>query len=380
MRDGAVSTAISKDVRAGGSAAAEGVPYEPIAWVDGRLRLLDQTLLPGELRYIELDDAAQVAEAIASMRVRGAPAIGIAAAYGLALAAGPRPRASREALRGSVEDALERLAATRPTAVNLRWALERTRAAIEVATGADEARAAALAEARAIHEEQRASDARMAEAGAALLGPLGPDAGLLTVCNTGPLATGGGGTALGVIAAAWRQGRVREVLACETRPRLQGARLTSWELRQQGIPHRLVVEGATASQMAAGRVDAVLAGADRIAANGDTANKIGTYTLAVLARHHEIPFYVVAPTSTIDLATAEGAAIPIEQRDEREVLFVGEQRIAPEGVTALNPAFDVTPAELITAIVTERGVLRPPFGPAIASQLAGAAGAAGTRA
>ena len=371
-----MSKANSRDARAGGSAAVEGVPYEPIAWVDGRLRLIDQTLLPGELRYIELDDAAQVAEAIASMRVRGAPAIGIAAAYGLALAAAAsRPRANREALRGSVEAALERLGATRPTAVNLRWALERTRAAIEGATAADGARAAALAEARAIHEEQRAADGRMAEAGAALLGPLGPDAGLLTVCNTGPLATGGGGTALGVIAAAWRQGRVREVLACETRPRLQGARLTSWELRQQGIAHRLVVEGATAAQMAAGRVDAVLAGADRIAANGDTANKIGTYTLAVLARYHEIPFYVVAPTSTIDLATAEGAAIPIEQRDDSEVLLVGQERIAPEGVAALNPAFDVTPAELITAIVTERGVLRPPLGLAIASQLAGAAGA-----
>ena len=356
--------------------ASSPMSYEPVAWADGRLRLLDQTLLPAELRYVELDRVEQVAEAIASMRVRGAPAIGIAAAYGLALAAAAaESQRDLKALRSAVDSALERLAATRPTAVNLRWALERVRARVAGAATPEEARAAALAEALAIHEEQRGADARMAAAGAALLPD---DARLLTVCNTGPLATGGEGTALGVIAAAWRAGAVREVLTCETRPRLQGARLTSWELRQQGIPHRLVVEGATASLMAAGGVDAVLAGADRIAANGDTANKIGTYTLAVLASHHGIPFYIVAPTSTFDPATPDGGAIPIEERDEREVLLVGDERIAPEGVSALNPAFDVTPASLIGAIVTERGVLRPPYGPAIAAQLA--APAAATRA
>ena len=346
-------------------------PYEPIAWAGDHVRLLDQTLLPAEVRYLELDSVERVAEAITTMRVRGAPAIGITAAYGLALAAMREPGSELATIRAALEAASARLGATRPTAVNLRWALERAAARVAAASTAEEARAAALDEARAIHEGQRRADARMAEEGAALL-PAG--GGVLTLCNTGPLATGGGGTALGVIAAAWRAGRAAEVFACETRPRLQGARLTVWELQQLAIPHRLLVEGAAASLLASGRVHSVVVGADRIAANGDTANKIGSYGLAVLARHHDVPFYIAAPTNTIDPAAPDGAAIPIEERDEAEVLEIGGTPTAADGARALNPAFDVTPAALIEAIVTERGVLRAPYGPAIEAALAAPAG------
>ena len=342
---------------------AERAPYEPVAWRGGRLVLLDQTRLPAEERYLALATADEAAEAIASMRVRGAPAIGVAAAYALAAAAHGAPADAARAVR----EAAPALAAARPTAVNLRWAIDRVLARVGAAPPA-EAAAIALAEARAIHGEQRAADARMAELGAALLPP---DARVLTVCNTGPLATAGGGTALGVVAAGWRAGRVAEVLACETRPRLQGARLTAWELGRLGVPFRLVADGAAASLMAAGRVGAVLAGADRIAANGDAANKIGTYALAVLARWHGVPFHVVAPASTIDPATPDGAAIPIEERDESELLATPEGApLAAPGARALNPAFDVTPAALIGAIVTERGVLRPPYAASIAAALA----------
>lgn len=358
---------MSKDLGTTIPPTVEQSAYAPISWANGRLRLIDQTLLPRELRYLELETVSQVAEAITSMRVRGAPAIGIAAAYGLVLATiTSRTHTSLETLLSSMDYALAQLTATRPTAVNLRWALERVRAAVDHADDIESLKAAALTEAQAIHNEQLDSDTKMAKAGTALLGT---EVGLMTVCNTGPLATGGAGTALGVITAAWQSGQVREVLACETRPRLQGAKLTSWELQQQGVPHRIVVEGAAASIMDKGQIDAVLVGADRIAVNGDTANKIGTYTLAVLAKHHRIPFYVVAPTSTIDPATADGATIPIEERDEAEILKLGTEQIAPTGVSALNPAFDVTPGALITAIVTEHGVLRPPYGPSIKSLL-----------
>jgi methylthioribose-1-phosphate isomerase len=348
-------------------ASSNAAPYEPVAWRDGRPWLLDQTLLPAETRYIELASVEAVAEAISVMRVRGAPAIGVTAAYALALAAAEAP----SAVAPAVKVAAEQLAATRPTAVNLRWALDRVAARVGATSSDAEARAAALDEARAIHEQQRAADARMAALGAELL-PEG--ARVLTLCNTGPLATAGGGTALGVVIAGWRAGRIAEVLACETRPRLQGARLTAWELQQHGVPFRLVVEGAAASLMAAGRLSAVVVGADRVAANGDTANKIGTYMLAVLARHHEVPCYVVAPASTLDPATTDGAAIPIEERDESEVLRAGGTDLAAPGARALNPAFDVTPAELIDAIVTERGVLRAPYPPSIAAALDAPAG------
>ena len=306
-----------------------------------------------------------LAEAIRRMRVRGAPAIGIAAAYGLVLAvwnppAEVDPEASfREAARG--------LASTRPTAVNLFWAIRRMQSVFDRNRETPALRQALLGEAQRIHEEDIASSRKMGEFGANLL-PRG--ARVLTICNTGALATGGYGTALGVVRSAWERGNLELVYACETRPRLQGARLTAWELLKEGIPFKLVVDSAAGFLMARGKVDAVLVGADRIAKNGDTANKIGTYTLAVLARRHEIPFYVVAPTSTVDLDLESGEQIPIEQRGEEEVLTPYGCRLAPEEAGTWNPAFDVTPAELITAVVTERGVIEPPYHETIPGSLA----------
>ncbi len=339
-------------------------PYEPISWQDGRLRLLDQTLLPHRVEYREIASLDAAVEAISSMRVRGAPAIGIAAAYALAAIA---RAGGRDSGRDAVEAAAPVLAASRPTAVNLRWAVERVMTRVADAADGSDLAEAALDEARRIHDEEREADARMAAYGASLLDP---GSSVLTHCNTGPLATGGGGTALGVIIEAHRRGLVDEVFVDETRPRLQGARLTTWELAQHGVPHRLIVDSSAASIMARGAVGAVFTGADRIAANGDSANKVGTYSLAVLASHHDVPFYVVAPTSTIDARTADGGAIPIEQRDEAELLALGGETLAAEGTRALNPAFDVTPASLITAIVTERGILRPPYGDSISEALA----------
>lgn len=320
---------------------------QPIEWRDGAVRFVDQTLLPGELRHVETRDWRDLAVAIRRLAVRGAPLIGIAGAYGLALAA----RAG-----GDLRATAERLAATRPTAVNLRWALDRALAAGDVE-----------AEAVRIHEEQRAADARMGELGAALIGD---GATVLTHCNTGALATGGIGTALGVVKTAhWRGARLR-VLVDETRPLLQGARLTAWELGREGVPHEIIVDAAAAGLIARGRVQAVVVGADRVAANGDVANKVGTYGLALAADAHGVPFYVVAPASTIDPDTANGTGIEIEERDEEEVLTLAGARVAPAGSAARNPAFDVTPARLVTAIVTERGVLRPPFDAAIAAATA----------
>jgi methylthioribose-1-phosphate isomerase len=294
----------------------------------GRVVLLDQRRLPDEAVELACRSAAEVAEAIRTLAIRGAPAIGVAAAYGYALAAA----------RGDDLDEAERvLRRSRPTAVNLGWALDRMR---------DDP---SPENARRIHDEEVERCRRMAEHAARLLEP-GTRA--LTHCNTGGLATGGYGTALGALRAAWEHGRVAHVLADETRPLLQGARLTAWELEALGIPHAVIVDSAAASFMAAGEVDCVLVGADRIAANGDVANKIGTYGLAVAAAHHALPFYVVAPTSTVDPETANGAGIPIEERSPDEVT----PRFA-----ARNPAFDVTPAELITAIVTEEGVHRAPY-------------------
>jgi methylthioribose-1-phosphate isomerase len=328
---------------------------------DGVLRILDQTLLPGETRYIETQEYREVGDAIRRLTVRGAPLIGIAGAYGLTLGL----RSGADA-RGAADE----IAATRPTAVNLRWALDRVLAA----SGGDAA--LAEAEARRIHEEQIESDARCGELGAALItantraesprrerGPVT----VLTHCNTGTLATGGIGSALGVIKTAYRRGMVAQVVVDETRPLLQGARLTAWELAHEAIPHRVIVDGAAAGLIARGIVDAVVVGADRIAANGDVANKVGTYGLALAAQAHGVPFYVVAPTSTIDRATANGEDIEIEDRAEDEVLSFASAQAAPADARALNPAFDVTPARLVTAIVTERGVLREPYGDAIAA-------------
>jgi len=326
-----------------------------VVWENGALQLLDQRRLPDEERRLTLRDAPAVAAAIRDMVVRGAPAIGIAAAYGVVLAArdayGKAPASWRPVLEGD----LERLAGARPTAVNLFWALDRMRAVMATLTG--DPVPALLAEADRILADDLAANHRMARLGAELIE--GPCA-VLTHCNTGSLATGGYGTALGVIRTAYAAGKLTRVYADETRPWLQGARLTAWELVQDGIPVEVVVEGAAASLMRRGEVRWVIVGADRVAANGDVANKIGTYGLAVLARHHGVRFMVVAPTSTVDLAVPDGESIPIETRSPDEVLGCGGHRVAAEGAGAWNPAFDVTPAALIDALVTERGVVLHP--------------------
>jgi methylthioribose-1-phosphate isomerase len=332
----------------------------PLLWKSDRLDLLDQRLLPHRLEWVEARTAAETAAAIASMIVRGAPAIGIAAAYGLALEA--RRSADLDALR----TAAGVLGASRPTAVNLQWALDRM-LTLAARTG-PAARAAALErEAIRIHEEDVEANRSIGRFGAALIAG---SPTILTHCNAGALATGGYGTALGVVRAIAESGRRIAVFADETRPFLQGARLTAWELDQDAIDVTLITDGMSGHFFQRGTFDAVIVGADRIAANGDTANKIGTYMLGVLAQKHGVPFYVAAPTSTVDLATPDGAAIPIEERAAAEVGEVvgrdahGEMtkvRLAPEGIHARHPAFDVTPAEMITAIITERGVARAPY-------------------
>jgi len=332
----------------------------PVWWAHDRLMLLDQTLLPAREVEHACERWEDVADAIRSLVVRGAPAIGVAAAYGLALAARTSRATTVGALLADVETASKGLAATRPTAVNLFWALERVRrAGLEArALSPDAVRARLLAEAHAIREEDVAANQAMGAHGATLVPA---HARILTHCNAGALATAGYGTALGVVRAAHAQGKVARVWVDETRPVMQGSRLTAWELLREGIPHRLIADVVAASLMARGEVDLVVTGADRIAANGDTANKIGTYALAVLAQHHRVPFYVAAPSSTIDPSLPSGDHIPIEERDPAEVRSVGAQQTAPAESPVFNPAFDVTPARMIAAIITERGVLRPPY-------------------
>jgi len=331
-----------------------------VRWEDGRLVLLDQTRLPVEEVERVYTAWRDVADAIRSLVVRGAPAIGVAAAFGIVLAARASAAADAPALLADLEEAGKGLAATRPTAVNLFWALDRMRRAAEA--GRDLPVAALgdrlLAEAQAILAEDLAANRAMGAHGAALV-PEG--ARVLTHCNAGALATAGYGTAVGVIRAAHERGRLALVWVDETRPVMQGSRLTAWELAKEGIPHRLISDVAAGFVMNRGLVDLVVTGADRIAANGDTANKIGTYSVAVLARHHGIPFYVAAPSSTIDASIPNGAAIVIEERDAAEVRGVAGRQTAPAASPVYNPAFDVTPAELITAIITERGVVRPPY-------------------
>lgn len=313
-----------------------------VLWQGGHLRLLDQRRLPFEEAYVDCRSAADVAQAIRDLAVRGAPAIGIAAAWGVVLAARAEP--------AKLDEALASLRAARPTAVNLMWALDRM-----AGVGAD---AEALArEAQAIQDEDLAANRRMGELGAALLGD---GIGVLTHCNTGSLATAGYGTALGVIRAGFASDRIARVYAGETRPWLQGARLTMWELLRDGIPATLVADSAASHLMKAGQVQWVVVGADRIAANGDSANKIGTYQLAIAARHHGAKFMVVAPSSTVDMATAHGDDIEIELRSPDELLGYGGRRTVVEGAQAWNPVFDVTPAGLIDALVTERGVIERP--------------------
>jgi methylthioribose-1-phosphate isomerase len=325
---------------------------DAIAWgASGSVRLLDQTVLPDQVRYLELDSVDGMVEATRALRVRGAPLIGIAAAMALsAEAARVAPTAEW------LERAAARLAAARPTAVNLGWAVERMRRVGHevLAQGATPQQVAQRlrAEAQAIWDEDAEMCRRIGAAGAELV-PEG--ATVLTHCNTGKLATGGIGTAFGVISTAHQMGKGIDVVVCETRPLGQGARLTSWELQREGIPCRVIVDGAAAWLMAQGDVDLVLTGADRIAANGDVANKIGTYALALLARAHDIPFVVAAPRTTFDPALASGDVIPIEERSAGEILG------SRTGVAAYNPAFDITPAELVAAIITDRGVLTPPY-------------------
>ncbi|MFN3713044.1 MAG: S-methyl-5-thioribose-1-phosphate isomerase [Alcanivoracaceae bacterium] len=333
-----------------------------IRWHGDRLELLDQRTLPLETRWLSLDNADDTAHAIRDMVVRGAPAIGITAAYAVVLAARQLgARANRETLA----PAFAVLAASRPTAVNLFWALERMRALCDIDGEALLARMAA--EAVQIHEDDRAMNHRLAAFGVALLPA---DKRVYTHCNTGALATGGHGTALGIIRSAWAARRITGVVAGETRPWMQGARLTSWELLQDNIPVTLVVDSAAGHVFKGGDIGAVIVGADRITANGDTANKIGTYNLAVLAKHHGIPFIVAAPLSTIDPQLASGDAIDIEERAAAEVRSIQGIPVAPDSVPVFNPAFDVTPAELISAIVTEHGVIERPDADKMAAHLA----------
>lgn len=328
------------------------------------LHLLDQRALPKEVRYLPCRTALETAQAIKGLVVRGAPAIGVAAAFGMAIEA-KRAAESGAPLHEALEAADKVLASSRPTAVNLFWALEQMRGVRRAHQGssAETTVAALVAEARKIHDDDIASCRAMGEFGAALF----PDrARVLTHCNAGALATAGYGTALGVIRSAHRQGKIDRVFADETRPVLQGARLTAWELLNDGIPTTLITDSMAGFLMSRGEINCVVVGADRITGNGDVINKIGTYTVAVLAREHKIPFFVAAPRSTFDLATASGDLVTIEERDPGEVVELGGVRTAPLGIDVRNPAFDVTPAGLVAAIVCETGVARAPFGPDLA--------------
>ena len=333
-----------------------------IEWLGNRVRILDQTRLPREEVYLELDDEQSVASAIAELKIRGAPAIGVVGAYGIALGALKIESEARDEFLTKLRAVTESIAATRPTARNLFQAVDRMRQVAEASEDVEQIKAALVAEAVRIHAEEARATRKLSQSGARLIKD---EATILTHCNTGPLATTGYGTALGVMIQAKEQGKRIKVLATETRPLLQGARLTTWELRKAGISVTLITDSAAGYFMRRGEVDCVLVGADRIAANGDTANKIGTYTLAVLAKENDIPFYVAAPTTTIDPSLASGDEIPIEERSGEEITHIQGVRIAPEGTEAANPAFDVTPHDYITAIITERGIIRGDYGEGI---------------
>ncbi|WP_199351010.1 S-methyl-5-thioribose-1-phosphate isomerase [Haliangium ochraceum] len=357
----------------------ESEMFSPLRWRDGALHLIDQLKLPAEEVWVSCADVASVHRAIQTMIVRGAPAIGCAAAYGVAIEAhrlvALEPALSRAEFRAQLDQAIDHLATARPTAVNLFWALEQmrtlARAELDKLSDDGDTRAVALAldeRARAIHKEDIDMCRSIGERGAGLI----PDgATVLTHCNAGALATGGYGTALGVLRAAREAGKNIRVIADETRPYLQGARLTAWELLREGFDVTLIPDSAAAALLARGEIQCCVVGADRIAANGDVANKIGTYGAALAARANGVPFYVAAPVSTIDLDTATGADIPIEERAGDELLTIGPTSIAPVGAVARYPAFDVTPAELIAAIITDVGVLEPPYTEALARAVAG---------
>jgi len=331
-------------------------PDNAVVWHDDKLYLLDQRVLPVETRFVVCDSATATTKAIKDMVVRGAPAIGVTAAYGVVLAARDRFAADPLSWRDGLAEDLELLAAARPTAVNLVWALDRMRRLLAKLDQLDPV-PALLAEARRIHVEDVAANRAMGDFGAALIKT---PTDVITHCNAGALATGGYGTALGVVRSAFAAGKIGRVYADETRPWLQGTRLTAWELQQSGIPVTVQADNVAASLMARGGIGWVIVGSDRIAANGDVCNKIGTYALAVLARYHGVRFMVAAPTSTIDMRIASGADIPIEEREADEVLACGGVRLGPAGVDAHNPVFDVTPAALVDCIVTERGVVEQP--------------------
>jgi len=352
--------------------------FRTLRWEKGRLVLLDQTALPADERFIECRSHRDVAEAIRTMKVRGAPAIGAAGAYGLALSAHESDARDRETLTRDLRQAADVLLETRPTAVNLRWALDRMLTVLDrfPSSTVDDLRDRLLDEAHVIAREDVKTNRAIGEHGVLLIAP---GERILTYCNTGSLATVDYGTALGIIRTAQERGLRPFVYVCETRPYLQGARLTTWEILHYGIAGTLVADNAAAHLMSRGQVDRVIVGADRIAANGDVANKIGTYGLAVLARAHEIPFVVAAPLSTIDVRTPDGSAIPIEERRPEEITHLAGVRVAPEGMPALNPAFDVTPHHLVTAIVTEAGIAYPPYHRSLADFAAEPVGGAGDR-
>jgi methylthioribose-1-phosphate isomerase len=331
---------------------------QPVGWQDNSLILLDQTRLPEEEIYLRLTTPAEVVEAIKSMRVRGAPAIGVAAGYGIALGVLGLQSTDIRQIKLELQDVIHQLAATRPTARNLFQVTERMQHVLSSVNDHDNLKRRLIAEAIAIHEEQKEADLRISAFGADLLIP---GAAVLTHCNTGPLATAGHGTALGVIIEAYRQGKIKSIFVTETRPLCQGARLTAWELQQAEIPFKLITDSMAGYIMRLGLVNTVIVGADRIAANGDTANKIGTYSLAVLAREHKVAFYVAAPVTTLDKSMATGVAIVIEERSPDEIIRIKGEQIAPEGVEVFNPAFDITPSQYINSFITDKGILKPPF-------------------
>ena len=329
-----------------------------IEWAYNKLLLLDQTTLPLEQNILELEHYQQVIEAIQGMKIRGAPALGVAAAYGMAMAAQQIQTADHSGFLATLEEAGEEIVSARPTAVNMSWAVRRMLDVARSELNMGQIRNVLLGEAKQIHEEDEQINRRMGKMGKELM----PDKGtVLTHCNTGALATAGYGTALGVIRAGWEAGKRFDALATETRPFLQGARLTAWELVQLGIPATLIVDSSAGLFMRQGKVNCAIVGADRIAANGDVANKIGTYSLAVVAKENKIPFYVAAPTSTVDLYLPSGDDITIEERSPEEVTTFAGIRTTPDGITVRNPAFDITPHEYIGAIITEQGIIHEPY-------------------
>ena len=334
----------------------------PIDWLEDRVRILDQSRLPDEEAYLELNDYRDVASAITELKIRGAPAIGVAGGYGVALGALKIESAQKGDFLKKLDVIVAEIAATRPTARNLFWAIQRMRKAAEDIDGVGGIKSALVEEAVKIHTQEREATRKLSQHGAELV----KDGDTVLVhCNAGPLATAGYGTALGVILFAIEKGKKVDVMATETRPVLQGARITAWELKKAGVPVTLITDSMAGYFMQRGEISCVIVGADRIAANGDTANKIGTYTLAVLAKENNVPFYVAAPLSTIDPSLSSGKEIPIEQRKAEEITHIRGVRIAPDGLAVQNPAFDVTPHKYITAIITERGIMKAPFGEGI---------------